>query len=120
LKRATARPNASVESGAANDAHANNKEEETKAEEGHKLYLSGEEAAQLARAGVAFDTSKKESATVTSKSEDLEKEIKEAKALAEESEKALNRVSPEVTKFISDVAEEYEKNPDNDKNDNNK
>ncbi|MCK5061036.1 ATP-binding cassette domain-containing protein [Candidatus Parcubacteria bacterium] len=86
----------------------------------NKLYLSGEEAARLAQAGAAFDTVEKAVSAATGKSEELEKEIKEAEDLAVESEKALNRISPEVTKFISDVAEEYEKDQNNDNNGSNK
>lgn len=103
----------------AGEAGATEDKEETKEKEGHKLYLSGDEAAQLARAGVAFEDTKQEKSEAIRKSGELEEEIKEAKTMAEESEKALNRVSPEVTKFISDVVKEYEKKSDNDKNDNN-
>lgn len=87
-------------------------DKEEDAEEDNKLYLSGEEAAQLARAGVAFAETKKEESVATKKSNQLEEEIKEAEALAIESAKALNRITPETAKFISDVGKEYEKNLD--------
>jgi len=90
------------------------KEEES--EKKNKLYLSGEEAAQLARSGVAFDTVEKEASAATSKSGQLEEEIKEAENLAAESAKALRRITPETAKFISDVAKEYEKNSDDNQN----
>jgi hypothetical protein len=71
----------------------------TESADSKKMYLSGQQAAELAQSGIAFSSDSQDEKKASA-ADLLEKELKEAKELAKQSKEILNNIPKEAEEYI--------------------